>query len=522
MKKTKRELLVLAAATTVALSMGVTVQAKGDEKVLNFGCQMYTDGCVNSANDENSGWNAMRYGIAEALFKFDDNMEVIPWLAESYEVNDEHTEWTIKLKDGIKFSDGCDLTPTKVKEYFDHMKEVGPSGSAKPEKYLEFEAEVTVDDDANTINIKTSKPYANLVGQLCHPTMGITDVEHIENYDNGIIGTGPYKIEEFNGVGVGYTLAANEYYREDVPYDKINLLFMGDNSAKTMALQSGQVDLVENITNVADIQDFQDSDDFTVDIASGVRCGFAWMNFDGVLGNKTLRQAILMAIDYDTICNSRTIGGLYTPGFSVLPSTLNYDYDKLENPYTYDPEKAKQILDDAGIVDTDGDGIREMNGKKISINYITYENRRLSDFAQAIQTQLADIGIEAKINSMDADREWNKMVAGEYDLCDSNWITVGNGDPTEYMANWYGKSDANFCNYKNAEYDKLYEQLDTEFDEAKRAKIIEQLQQILIDDAAVIVHGYYNSSMISDKTVSGANIHTADYYWLTTEIAPAK
>ena len=133
MKKTKRELLVLAAATTVALLMGVTVQAKGDEKVLNFGCQMYTDGCVNSANDENSGWNAMRYGIAEALFKFDDNMEVIPWLAESYEVNDEHTEWTIKLKDGIKFSDGCDLTPTKVKEYFDHMKEVGPQcGQLKP------------------------------------------------------------------------------------------------------------------------------------------------------------------------------------------------------------------------------------------------------------------------------------------------------------------------------------------------------------------------------------------------------
>ena len=163
-----------------------------------------------------------------------------------------------------------------------------------------------------------------------------------------------------------------------------------------------------------------------------------------------------------------------------------------------------------------------MNGKKISINYITYENRRLSDFAQAIQTQLADIGIEAKINSMDADREWNKMVAGEYDLCDSNWITVGNGDPTEYLANWYGKSDANFCNYKNDKFDKLYEQLETEFDEAKRAKIIEQLQQILINDAAVIVHGYYNSSMISDKTVSGANIHTADYYWLTTEIAPAK
>ena len=69
---------------------------------------------------------------------------------------------------------------------------------------------------------------------------------------------------------------------QDVPYDKVNLMFMGDNSAKTLALQSGQVDLVENITNVADIQNFQDSDDYTVDIASGVRCGFSWMNFNGV------------------------------------------------------------------------------------------------------------------------------------------------------------------------------------------------------------------------------------------------
>ena len=504
MKKTKRELLVLAAATTVALLMGVTVQAKGDEKVLNFGCQMYTDGCVNSANDENSGWNAMRYGIAEALFKFDDNMEVIPWLAESYEVNDEHTEWTIKLKDGIKFSDGCDLTPTKVKEYFDHMKEVGPSGSAKPEKYLEFEAEVTVDDDANTINIKTSKPYANLVGQLCHPTMGITDVEHIENYDNGIIGTGPYKIEEFNGVGVGYTLAANEYYREDVPYDKINLLFMGDNSAKTMALQSGQVDLVENITNVADIQDFQDSDDFTVDIASGVRCGFAWMNFDGVLGNKTLRQAILMAIDYDTICNSRTIGGLYTPGFSVLPSTLNYDYDKLENPYTYDPEKAKQILDDAGIVDTDGDGIRELDGQNINLRYISYENRLLNDFADAHAQYLAEIGIG---------------VVPEYGSSD-NWITVGTGDPLAYMANW--ATDTSYCAYSNPDYDKLYEELKGEMDPEKRKDLIFQMQQILVDDAAVLIDGYYNSSMIYSKKVGSAHIHTADYYWLSTEITPAE
>ena len=76
---------------------------------------MYTDGSVNTAGDENGGWNAMRYGITETLFKFNDNMELEPWLAESYTVNDDHTEWVVTLKKGLKFSDGCDLTASKVK-----------------------------------------------------------------------------------------------------------------------------------------------------------------------------------------------------------------------------------------------------------------------------------------------------------------------------------------------------------------------------------------------------------------------
>ena len=94
------------------------------------------------------------------------------------------------------------------------------------EKYLEFEAEVTVDDDANTVTIKTSKPYANLVGQLCHPTMGITDVEHIENYDNGIIGTGLYKIDEFNKSDLLYMLKCKGL-SPCIIYDKL-VVFNGE------------------------------------------------------------------------------------------------------------------------------------------------------------------------------------------------------------------------------------------------------------------------------------------------------
>mgnify|MGYP000845759603 FL=1 len=521
MKKILSLALVLTMVAVLFAGCGGNGQDENNsgEKVLNFGCQMYTDGVVNSVLDENAGWNAMRYGITEALFKFNDKMEVEPWLAESYTVNDEHTEWVITLKKGIKFSDGDLLTPSKVKATFDYLKKNGPSGSAKPEKYLEFEAQVTADDDANTITIVTSKPYANLAGQLAHPTMAIIDVEHTKNFDNGVIGTGPYMIEKFKGVGVGYTMVKNPNYREDVPYDKVNIMFMGDASAKTMALQSGQVDLVENITNVSDIKEFQKNKDFTVDIASGVRCGFSWMNFKGVLANKTLRQAILMGIDNDTICKSKTIGGLYTPGFSVLPSTLNYGYDKLKNPYEYNPEKAKKILDDAGIVDTNGDGIREIDGKNIELRYVSYENRLLNDFSNAHIQYLAEIGIGCKADYGSSDDQWSKLAAGEYDFNNNNWTTVGTGDPFAYMANW--ATDSTYCSYSNPAYDKLYNKLKGEMNPKKRADLIFQMQQILVDDAVAIIDGYYNSSMIYSKKVGQAHIHTADYYWLTTEIKPA-
>ena len=114
------------------------------------------------------------------------------------------------------------------------------------------------------------------------------------------------------------------------------------------------------------------------------------------------------------------------------------------------------------------------------------------------------------------------LVSGEYDLLNTNWMTVQDGDPYGYLDNWYGKSNANYCGYQNDEYDKIYEALSTEMDEEKRKDMIQELQQILIDDSAVMVHGYYKSNMSSDKSVAGANISVADYYWISTAIKPAE
>ena len=160
--------------------------------------------------------------------------------------------------------------------------------------------------------------------------------------------------------------------------------------------------------------------------------------------------------------------------------------------------------------------------RSIELNFLTYDSRNLPDFAEGVSSQLEKIGIKVNVKKTDADTEWNMLVAGEYDLLNTNWMTVQDGDPYGYLDNWYGKSNANYCGYQNDEYDKIYEALSTEMNEEKRKDMIEKLQQILIDDAAVMIHGYYNSNMSSNKSVTGANISVADYYWITTAIKPAK
>ena len=506
------------ASTGTTETTGTT--ASTGPKTLTFGCQMYSDGLINPVSQINCAWNCMRFGVSEALFKFDDSMNVVPWLAESYTTDDLIT-WTIKLRDGVKFSNGTPMTATKVKESLDWVREEGPNGSSKPGKYLSYDATVTADDAANTITIVLPAADINLPGNLAYPVMAIIDVSEITDFDAGVIGTGPYMVKSHTDL-VGFEMEKNpNYWDGAVPYDNVIITFMGDASAKASALQAGQVDLVENISNVADLQKLQADSNYTVDIASGVRCGFSWMNFKGVLANDTLRQAILMAIDYKTICASNTIGGLYTPGFSVLPSTLAYGYDKLNNPWEYDMDAAKKLLDDAGIVDTDGNGIRELDGEDIYLRYSSYENRLLNDFSDAHTLYLTELGIGVKSQYGSSDDCWNDLVSFNYDLDNNNWTTVGTGDPTEYMYNWYGPSESNFCGYQNDEYDALFEEYLASTDPARRTEIIERLQQILVDDAAVLVDGYYNSSMAYSKNVGYAHIHTADYYWLTTEIVPA-
>ncbi|QIB68009.1 ABC transporter substrate-binding protein [Aminipila butyrica] len=519
-KKIAACLLVVLVAGALLSGCGAG-SSTGDEKVLNFGCTNFSDS-LDPSTMTNAAWCVSRYSIGEGLYRFDEEMNAQPYLAEKYTVDDSNRVWTFKIKDGIKFSNGKDVTATAVADSIQYMydQEKSGKGNSTPSVYMQIES-MTADDDSNEVKIVTAKPYADLCAVLAHPYFSILDVKAGTDLSNEPIGTGPYAIEKYDA-GVSIAMTANPYYwNGTVPYDKVNVIFIDDSSTKAMALQSGDVDVVENIVTSSDLDKLRKSKDFNVSETIGMRIGFSYMNQKGVLADDSLRKAVLLALDDETMCDV-TVGGMYTAGASVLPSTLDYGYDQLTDATPYDVDAAKKLLDDAGIVDTDGDGYRELNGKNINLNYLTYDSRNLTDFAEAVATQLDVVGIKATVKTTDADTEWNLLVAGEYDLLATNWMTVPVGDPYSYLDNWYSKSTANYCGYENAEYDRLYEQLEKEMDLSGRIELIKQLQQILIDDSAALVHGYYHSNMCSSTAVTGANINTADYYWITTAMKPAK
>ncbi len=501
------------------VAVGLCGCSGGMKDTLTLGCSNFSNSLDPSASP-NSAWGTARYGIGEGLFRFDDTMNAQPYLCDTYEVNDEKTVWKFHIRDGVKFSNGKELTAAAVVASFEYLyeQERNYKGTNKPSQYLEY-TDIAADDATNVVTIVTKQPYADLTKVLSHVNYIILDTE--SDMALAPVGTGPYKVVN-NEVSVSMELERNEHYwNGEVPFEKLNIIYMEDSTIKSFALQAKDVDIVDSITTAHDLKMLRESEDFNVAETVSTRTAFSYINHDGVLGNDTLREAVLLAVDDETIAEV-TLGGVYTAGCAVLPLTLDYGYNELIDKTPFNVELAKAKLDEAGIIDTDGDGIRELDGENISIDYISYVMKSLDVVAEAVAANLNDIGIDVKLRVLDSDTHWNMVANREFDLAINSWLTVPVGDPVGFLKNWYGKSDINYSGYQNNEYDILYEALLEEIDIMHQKTLIQRLQQILIDDSATMVNGYYESNLSSNAKIEGVTMPMSESFWITADIKPAE
>lgn len=531
MKKTKRMLSLMTALTLSASLVSCSDSSstttggasssttEGDKTTLNVVTEMIGDN-LNYTQNWNS-WFTVRYCVGETLVKFDQDGSFIPWLAESWETNDDATSWTFKLREDVLFSNGVAMTASKVKDSIEFLyQNTDPAngGMGYPQGYFTYTS-IEANDDDFTVTINCDKPVIDMPGCMAYPWTLIVETEETATRNlevEGPIGTGPYIVESYAAENL-LKLSANEIYWEgEVPFETINAVQTPDSKTRYLALLDGSADIAFNLTQ-AD-RNALDSSSFVVDVAASTRIGNTYFNLDSELEDQTLREAIVMAIDGSTIAEITTAGS-YVYDFAVLPTSYAFGGDELNFPHEYDPEGAMALLDSAGIVDTDGDGWRELNGEQIVIDYVASNYRFMDVIPQAHTALIESIGV--KVNLIPTDGHISELNARAFDMIVNSEVTLPTGDPQRFLAHWYTGAEGNYSAYSNADYDAIYEELLITVDVDERADMIRDLQQILIDEAVNIVYGFYGCNTCYSTGVTGVEASTSDFYWLTHNITPS-
>ena len=507
----KKKFIAAVLAGAVMIS-GLSVSVMADkEKTFVYGTTGYSEEMGDAGlnpHDNYSGWSALRYGVGETLFKYNDNMEVEPWLATDYEFVDDTTV-KITLRDGVKFSSGRTMDAQAVKECLENLVKV--HDRAPSDMKIDY-----IDADGLTLTIYTTEPCPAIINYLGDPYGAIIDMEYGVQGEGGnanVAGTGPYIAEKVTPTQID--LVKNEnYWGGDVKVDKVTVKSFSDGSALTAALQTGDIQGTYGL-QYDNYALFDGNREYTINSCATSRCFFGQFNFESeIMQDQNIRKAIEMGIDKEGFC-SVIMEGRGLPAKAAFPDSFSYGNEAVET-VSYDPEGAKKLLEESGWKDTDGDGCADKDGQKLTIDWLTYPTRleqpKLAEYAQAT---LKEIGIDVVVNNTSDHMTY--AADGNFDVYVSSTTTAPTGDP-EYFFTSTVVGPKNYGKYENKEVTALTEKLHQAFEPEERAKLATELQQKILDDDGFFFVSHLNMGIVTKSNVKGMAAHPCDYYEITADL----
>lgn len=486
-------------------------QNKNAEKELIFG-----DTSFNAENGESDidphhdsgGWACIRYGVGETLFRFNDNMEIEPWLATDYEIIDKLT-WKIHLREGISFTSGRKMDAEAVKECLDDL--IKRHQRAASDLHIS-----RISADKMDLTIHTRIPVPSLINYLADPYGCIYDVHAGVSGDGIVQGTGPYQAVSLT-VDTRLELVKNDNYWNGNPkIDRILVRTISDGDTLTIALQSGEIDAAYGMPYIS--YPLFENEDYTFTGCPTSRVFFGTMNYESkITGDPAVRKAISMGIDKEGFVDT-LLGGNGYPASGPFPDNFSFGSDTVTTE-SYDPEGAREVLEKAGWTDTNGDGIREKNGIPLVLRWLTYPSRQEQPLlAEAAQATLGAIGFRVEINNT-ADHNRIRTDTNAWDIYVSSMITAPTGDPQYFFTYRCLESSVNNDGHYHSDRLKtLSDQMSETFDTDKRSQLAVRMQQTILDDHAFVFFSYLRMSMICRSEVTGLTAHPCDYYEITVDL----
>lgn len=513
---------------------GFTVQLGSNPETL--------DPALNNAID---GANTL-ITVFEPLLLIDENNEVIPGQAESYTVSDDGLVWTFTMRDGLKWSDGSDLT---AKDFEYSFKRLAAPDTAAPyaetvvgmiDGYADATGNpdaggnVTTEPDFDALNVVASEDGKTLTVTLSYPCAyfdklaafaAMSPVQQATVEANGdawctepdtYICNGPYYISDWVP-SERLVLTKNPNYvggwdSSKIVSDTITLLLLEDSSASYAAYNSGEAQLVKDVPTdeIPSLTKAEDGGDFYVDTILGTYY-LSLNDQKEPFNDVNVRKALSLAIDRDYVANT-IMQGTYTPAYNLVgPGIVDENgmfYDNANGGKTYisedyeaNLEAAKQALADAGYPNGEGFPV---------IEYSTNDAGYHTPVAEYLQQAWGELGITVNINKV----EWASFTpmrrAGDYDASRNGWVMDYN-DPSNMLELFTTGNGNNDGKYSSADFDAAIEASKVA-DKSVHFQKLHEAEDILMNDYACIPVAYYNDFWLQSPSLKGT-WHSPYGYW---------
>lgn len=453
--------------------------------------------------------------VTETLVTSNSEYELLPQLAESWRQLDGKI-WEFRLKEGVLFHDGSKLTADDVKFTLERGAELDSTIA----NFLQLDHIEVV--DPVTIRITTKKPNSILPSVLHYPELGIISRNSLDKDGkiSQVIGTGPFKLESFDAKTHVLTVTRNDnWWGGKAKIDRIVTTPITDPNTRASAIEKGDVDFTVDIP-YSEVERINSLEGLKAEIYTTPYLYRLDLNTKKeVFGDVDVRHALSYAIDRDQIVKYVLFGvgsAESVPFSSDMPWT-----NESVRSYSYNPEKARELLARSGWSDSDKDGILDKSGKPLELSLLSYATRPgLVPVSEALVGELKEMGINVNLEVLEWGAIEERRKKGDWDmvLFATNCALIP--DPQYYLQRSYGTDGSyNYVSYSNPVVDGLLSRsMETE-DLLTRYDLLKRVQSITQEDAINVIVAHYGMVVAQKDKVKGFQYDpTAHDYRLNAEM----
>ncbi len=463
--------------------------------------------------------------LFDSLLSMAPDGSLHPALATEWEPNADYSEFTFKLRNDVTFHDGTAFNADAVKVSFDHINSDAVLDSGGKSLFTDHSYVGTEVVDEHTVTVKFGASYPTFLRDAARQWLSISSPAAIEKYGaeygRNPVGTGPFKFVSWTPQSE-IVIERNPDYKWSPEYaahagpahlDQIAFRILPEAATRLTAFESGEI-LMAGEPPALDAIALGDAGTANVQNFSmpGIPAIMMINTTKTPTDDFNVRKAMILAVNQEELAQT-AFQSLGVPTYgTVSPTTWGFSEESAKL-YRYDLDEANRLLDDAGWVDSDGDGIREKDGQNLTIDWP--DNPAWSEaFNELLIGYLGNAGFDVQYRSMDDGAAYEEILAGNYTLVYMYWIRA-DPSPLRYL---FHSDNVNgngaYTNFVSDDLDAALEAADVETDDEARKQDYITVQNIIMENALVIPMFNVNSTYLTAPSVKGFTFDVEGYPWL--------